>query len=127
MRAARLSVAAVALASLAGGVVTSGCDVQRAVDCARLALAVANSGDTLENAVLTSLVEDDAGALEELHRDVEELKDRVRDTDVREAADSVAEAADNVQRAAEEGGEPDLTPLADATDELTEVCTPSGE
>jgi methyl-accepting chemotaxis protein len=77
--------------------------------------------------VLTSLVEDDVSALEELHRDVDELRDRVRDTDVREAADSVAEAADNVASAAEDGREPDLTPLADATDELTSVCTPSAE
>jgi hypothetical protein len=127
----RLSAASSALApalalALAAGA-TSACDIQQAVDCTRLALQISTASDRIEQAVTTSLLGDDTDAFQELAEDVEELNRRIEDTEVREAADSVAEAADNLQQAVERGETPDLSPLADATSELTTVCTPSGE
>ncbi|MGP3970247.1 hypothetical protein [Streptomyces sp. 6N223] len=110
--------------TLAAGASTA-CDVQRAVDCAVLALEVSNAGDRVAEAVATSVIEDDADAFRELAEDIEELQDRVQDTDVREAAESVGEAAENIEQAVERGETPDLSPLVDATSELTGVCTPS--
>ncbi|MGP4114372.1 hypothetical protein ACTWP5_26110 [Streptomyces sp. 4N509B] len=106
---------------------TLACDLQRAVDCAQLALEVTTSADSLENALSTEALGDDVDALDELSEDVGELQDRVGDTDVQEAADSVVEAAENLTRAVEEGEVPDLTPLADATSELTTVCASAPE
>jgi hypothetical protein len=126
VRTAGTAVAAVTAAVLAG-VAGTGCDVQRAVDCAELALAVAASGDAVEDAAGTERLQDDVTAYEELNDDLADLGDRVEDTEVREAADAVSEAARNLERAAEDGTAPDLSPLADAIDELTEVCTPADE
>jgi hypothetical protein len=111
--------------ALAGGAV-SACDLDRAVDCARLALQVSNASDRVADAVATSVLDDDIDAFGELAEDIGELERRVNDTDVREAAESVSEAAENLQRTVEDGREPDLTPLVDATAELTTVCSPSG-
>jgi hypothetical protein len=128
VRRRRLPAGAGALAltvALAAGAGTA-CDVQRAVDCAVLALEVSNAGDRVAEAVATSAVEDDLRAFRELGEDIDELTDRVEDTDVREAAESVGEAANNLEQAVERGEAPGLSPLLDATAELTTVCTPSG-
>jgi hypothetical protein len=128
MRFARTGLAAGAgVAVLAAGLLATGCDVQRAVDCARLAVAVANSEQAVEDAATTAVEGDDPAAFAQLARDVDELTDRVQDTDVRAAAEDVSRAAENVQTALEAGGQPDLTPLAEATDELTGVCAADPE
>ncbi len=97
------------------------------MDCAELALTVAASGDAVGDAAGAERLQDEVSAVEELNDDLAELGDQAEDTDVREAADSVADAARNIQQAAEDGTTPDHSPLTDAIDELTEVCTPAGE
>ncbi|MBL1068463.1 hypothetical protein [Streptomyces sp. 7-21] len=126
-RPGRLGAAAAALAVAAAAAGTLACDVQRAVDCARLALSVADAAADLERAASTEGLSDDSSALDELAEEIRELEDRVGDTDIQQAAEAVLEAGRNIQRAAEQGEAPDLSPLADATDELTSVCTPDGE
>lgn len=123
MRANRMTTIAALAALAAAG--AAGCDVQRAVDCARLAAQVTDAAADLQQAVNTESLQDDADALDELTRDVDELQGEVDDTDVRDAAQSVLDAAESVQQSAEQGSTPDLSPLTEATDELTSICTAS--
>ncbi|KAB8161412.1 hypothetical protein FH609_027005 [Streptomyces sp. 3MP-14] len=115
-----LSGGAVAVAAAFG---TLGCDLQRAVDCTRLALEVSNSVDALGRALDS---EDPTGfldAADAAENDLNELSADVSDTDVRDAADSVGEAIDNVRAGVADGDVPDLSPLNAAVDELTSACT----
>jgi hypothetical protein len=100
-----------------------GCDVQRAVDCARLALEVSESVDRLERAASGEDPEAFVDAADAVTGDIDELRGSVEDTDVREAADSVREAVDSVSGSFEEGVTVDLSPLGDAVGELTGACT----
>lgn len=125
-RSLTLTAAGAALATLVAAATTA-CDPERAVDCARFAVDVALSAERLEDAVITSVLDDDTEALEELAEDVEELQDRIEDTDVTQAAESVLQAAENIVEAAREGEVPDLEPLADATTELTTICGSSDD
>lgn len=124
LRAGGGGVALAASLALAFGTTTA-CDLQQAVDCARLALQVSTAADRVGEAVATSVILDDDEAFRELADDIDELRDRIENTDVREAADAVVEAAENIEEAIDRGETPDLSPLADATAELTTVCTPT--
>ncbi|MDT0307824.1 hypothetical protein RM780_12745 [Streptomyces sp. DSM 44917] len=116
--------AALAAGVLLSGAAASGCDLQAAVDCARLAVEVTESAQVLEQAAQAEDPQAVVDAADSVNREVQELRDEVGDADVREAADSVLEAAENIGASAEAGTVPDLTPLLDATDELSEACTP---
>lgn len=102
---------------------TLGCDLQRAVDCTRLALEVSSSVETLGRALDADDPTGFVDAADEAERDLDELSGDVSDTDVQDAADSVGEAIDNVRAGVAAGEAPDLSPLNAAVDELTSACT----
>lgn len=115
-----LSLAALtALATL-----TTACETtDRAVDCAKLALAVSRDIDDLERAAIGSALDQDATEVTEaIEDDAEKVKERTDNADVGKAADDVAKAAKDVAKASTEDRDPDLTPLKDAGTELTKVC-----
>ncbi|WP_063784217.1 hypothetical protein [Streptomyces sp. SBT349] len=118
-----LAASGAALAVVLSTVAMTGCDLQRAVDCARLAVEVTDSVATFELATEGENPGVVVDAADEVTDDVAELRDRVEDTDVRAAADSVQEAVDSIADGVENGTPVDLSPLGDATAELTEVCT----
>ncbi len=122
-KAAVTGAASAALAVLAT-VTLAGCDFGRAVDCARLALEVSQSVEELEQAAQGENPDVLLDAADAVGNDIQELRDGVDDADVREAADSVEEAVDSVRSGVEDGTPIDLSPLGDAANSLTEVCTP---
>ncbi|WP_159037313.1 hypothetical protein [Streptomyces specialis] len=120
------SAAAVGLVS-ALTVVTAGltasCDLARAVDCARLALEVTNAADDLGNAIATGDVAAFDAAADSLSANVDEVRGDVDDSDVDAAADSVQQALDSIESGFRNGTEVDVSPLFDATGQLTDACS----
>jgi hypothetical protein len=122
----RFGAFAVTLAACAVTAVAACDTVQRAVDCAQLALEVSASTTRLADAAAQGDPDAFADAAADVDRDLSELRDGAGDTDVAAAADAVAEAVGNIQAGVDSGTpltEIDLSPLADATGELSQVCT----
>lgn len=106
---------------------TVGCDaVDKALDCGRLAVEISNDVDTLQDAVTGAAVNpaDADKVLDALDKDIEKVGDRTDNADVSKALDDLRKAVDNVRTSVDSGKHPDLTPVKDATGELTKVCTP---
>ncbi|MFI0780571.1 hypothetical protein [Streptomyces sp. NPDC021212] len=106
---------------------TTGCGaVEKALDCGRLAVEISNDVDNLTDAVsgaATDPTEADK-VLDALDKDIDKVGDRTDNTDVDKALGDLRKAVDNVQTSVDSGKHPDLTPVKDATTELTNVCTP---
>ncbi|MGR3937817.1 hypothetical protein [Streptomyces sp. BRA346] len=105
----------------------AGCDaVDKALDCGRLAVEISNDVDTLQDAVTGAAVNpaDADKILDALDKDIDKVGDRTDNTDVSKALDDLTKAVDNVRTSVDSGKHPDLTPVKDATGELTKVCTP---
>jgi hypothetical protein len=119
-------VATLAALGMLAPVMVTGCDAkERAVDCAKLAIAVSRSYDELERTALTAALDEDPEQFTDaLRRDAEKVRDRTDNVDVRRAADAVLDAATEVRQTLEDGRTPELSVLGDATAELTRVCTP---
>ncbi|WP_250847692.1 hypothetical protein [Streptomyces hygroscopicus] len=120
--------AVTALAAVALAVpLAVGCGaVEKALDCAQLAVEISNDVDDLQD-VLTGAADNPAGAekvLDALAEDIDKVGDRTDDADVGKAVDSLQKAVDTVQKSVDSGERPDLTPVRDAAGELTGVCTP---
>ncbi|GLV78567.1 hypothetical protein [Streptomyces hygroscopicus] len=120
--------AVTALAAVALAVpLTAGCGaVEKALDCAQLAVEISNDVDDLQD-VLTGAADNPADAekvLDALEEDIDKVGDRTDDADVGKAVDSLQKAVDTVQKSVDSGERPDLTPVRDAAGELTGVCTP---
>ncbi|MEU0806323.1 hypothetical protein [Streptomyces sp. NPDC005970] len=120
----RRTTAFTALAAVALAVpITVGCSaVDRAIDCAQLAVDITTGVDNLQDAVTDPQNADNV--LDALKKDIDEAKDKTGDADVGKAVDHLQKAVDNVQTAIDKGEDPDLSPIKDAADELTKVCTP---
>ncbi|MFC0602088.1 hypothetical protein [Streptomyces palmae] len=121
--AAALTAAALALSIP----LLTGCDsVRKAVDCARLAVEISNDVNDLQSALTATAVNpDDADRIiDSLDRDLAKLDKRTDNTDVGKAVDNLQQAVDNVRTALDRGEKPDLSPVAAAAGELTDVCTP---
>ncbi|WP_326596854.1 hypothetical protein [Streptomyces sp. NBC_01803] len=102
---------------------TAGCDLQQAVDCARLALEVTSSAEALGQAVEANDPQAFADAADTLTGDVSDVQNDVDDADVSAAADSIQAALDSIQAGFEDGTVVDLSPLYDATGQLTDACS----
>ncbi|MDX3233279.1 hypothetical protein [Streptomyces sp. ME19-01-6] len=117
------ALAAVALAMP----ITAGCSaVEKAIDCAQLAVDITTDVDNLQDAV-SGTVNDPQDAdkiLDALDNDIDKIKDKTDNADVGKAVDHLQQAVDNVQTAIDKGQDPDLTPVKDAAGELTKVCSP---
>ncbi|MEV0598103.1 hypothetical protein AB0I82_02190 [Streptomyces sp. NPDC050315] len=121
-RAAAVVVLAVAL--LAGCDTAEGED--RAVGCARFALAVSDAIGDLEHAVLESALDQEAdAAVDALDAAVAELTKRSSGAEVQEAATAVGAAAAEVRTALSQDRKPDLAPLRSAGLRLIRTC-PNG-
>ncbi|WP_340561248.1 hypothetical protein [Streptomyces sp. GSL17-111] len=123
MRRTLLTVAAATIAATA----LIGCSaVEKAISCANTAAAVAQSVNDLQDAV-GNAGEDPAAAAEALNaidNDLDEIEKNTGDADVNQAVGDLRAAVDNVRTSLDDGQTPDLTPIGDATGELTNVCTP---
>lgn len=108
--------------------VLTACDaVQKAFDCAQLAVEVSNDVNNLQEALTGAAVnpEDTVKIIDILEDDLAEIDDRTDNADVSKAVDDLQKAVGNVRTAIDQGDRtPDLTPVTDALGELTNVCTP---
>ncbi|AQA12139.1 hypothetical protein HUF15_17785 [Streptomyces samsunensis] len=124
----RRTTAVTALAAVALVVpVTVGCGaVEKALDCAQLAVDISNDVDNLQDALTGAAVDPQEAdkVLDALDKDIDTMDDRTDNADVGKAVDDLQKAVDNVQKSVDSGDRPDLTPVRDAAGELTKVCTP---
>lgn len=107
--------------------ITVGCSaVEKALDCAQLAVEISNDVDDLQDALTGAAVNpDDADKiLDALDKDIDKMGGRTDNADVGKAVDHLQKAVDNVQKSVDSGQNPDLTPVRDAASELTNVCSP---
>ncbi|ADI09809.1 secreted protein [Streptomyces bingchenggensis BCW-1] len=107
--------------------ITAGCSaVEKAIDCAQLAVDITTDVDDLQDAVGGAVVDpqDADKILDALDKDIDKIKDKTDNADVGKAVDDLQKAVDNVQTAIDKGQDPDLTPVKDAAGELTKVCSP---
>ncbi|MEU0845950.1 hypothetical protein ABZ370_41795 [Streptomyces sp. NPDC005962] len=105
---------------------TTGCDaVDKALDCGRLAVEISNDVDNLQDAVTGAAVDPTEAdkVFDALDKDIDKVGDRTDNTDVGKALDHLRNAVDNVQKSVDSGNRPDLTPVKNATAELSKVCT----
>ncbi|WP_413101480.1 hypothetical protein [Streptomyces sp. Inha503] len=123
----RRTTALTALAAVALAVpVTVGCGaVEKALDCAQLAVEISNDVDNLQDAVTGAAVDPQQAdkILDSLDKDIDKVGDRTDNADVGKAVDDLQKAVDNVQKSIDSGKDPDLTPVKDAAGELTKVCS----
>ncbi|TMU94376.1 hypothetical protein [Streptomyces sp. DASNCL29] len=124
----RRTTAITALAAVALAVpVTVGCSaVEKALDCAQLAVEISNDVDNLQDALTGAAVDPQQAdkILDALDKDIDKVGDRTDNADVGKAVDDLQKAVDNVQKSVDSGKDPDLTPVKDAAGELTNVCSP---
>ncbi|GAA1107768.1 MULTISPECIES: hypothetical protein [Streptomyces violaceusniger group] len=124
----RRTTAITALAAVALAVpVTVGCSaVEKALDCAQLAVEISNDVDNLQDALTGAAVDPQQAdkILDSLDKDIDKVGDRTDNADVGKAIDDLQQAVDNVQKSVDSGKDPDLTPVKDAAGELTNVCSP---
>ncbi|MEE4593927.1 hypothetical protein V2J94_18870 [Streptomyces sp. DSM 41524] len=124
----RRTTAITALAAVALAVpVTVGCSaVEKALDCAQLAIEISNDVDNLQDALTGAAVDPQQAdkILDALDKDIDKVGDRTDNADVGKAVDDLQKAVDNVQKSVDSGKDPDLTPVKDAAGELTNVCSP---
>ncbi|MBA6438397.1 MULTISPECIES: hypothetical protein [Streptomyces] len=124
----RRTTAITALAAVALAVpVTVGCSaVEKALDCAQLAVEISNDVDDLQDALTGAAVDPQQAdkILDALDKDIDKVGDRTDNADVGKAVDDLQKAVDNVQKSVDSGKDPDLTPVKDAAGELTNVCSP---
>ncbi|MEU3960544.1 hypothetical protein AB0F42_12075 [Streptomyces buecherae] len=106
-------------------------DVDKAMDCAELAVDVSESIDDLQQAVLKRAVMEGSGnekksdeALDEINKNIDDLDKKTDNADIEKALDHLDKAVDNVTTAIRNDEKPDLTPVADAGRELTSACKP---
>jgi hypothetical protein len=128
---ARASVYALALAALAGLVLTGCGGAQRALDCARTATTIAGDLQDLQSTATNVGQVSDPGrrkatvaALDKVRADLRKLDDRTDDSDVHAAVGDLDTAVRNARTSAQHGTAPDLGPVGSAAGHLTTACAP---
>ncbi|MGP3983359.1 hypothetical protein [Streptomyces sp. KR80] len=120
------ALAATAALALAAPALAACSAVDKALDCAQTATTVSNNVEDLQQAV------GDAGenpaeaqrALDQIDKNLADLGDKTDNADVEKAVNDLNAGVKNVREAIEQGENPDITPITDATSELTKVCSP---
>ncbi|MEU5597268.1 hypothetical protein [Streptomyces sp. NPDC020298] len=106
----------------------AGCSaVDKALDCMQTAHAVADDVTDLQFAAAHAAVNPDRAdaSLDDIDKDLKKIGNRTDNADLNKTVDDLDKAVDNVRTAIKNGDKtPDLTPVKDATVELTKVCTP---
>ncbi|WP_410538399.1 hypothetical protein [Streptomyces sp. KL2] len=123
----RRTALAAALAPVVLTLPLAGCStVQNALDCANTAVVVVDSANALQQAVADG-VENPAEvdrSLDRINENLDKIIENTDNADITRVAEDMQKAADDVRESVEQGRTPDAGPLADAADELTQVCTP---
>ncbi|MEU6549705.1 hypothetical protein ABZ915_05340 [Streptomyces sp. NPDC046915] len=121
-----------ALAVAAAGIALTAClaascsAVDKALDCMQTAHSVADDVTDLQFAAAHAAVNPKRAdaSLDDIDKDLKEIKNKTENADVDKAADDLDKAVHNVRTAIKDGDStPDLSPVKDATGELTKVCT----
>jgi hypothetical protein len=104
-----------------------GCSaVQNALDCANTAVVIVDSANALQQATADG-IENPAEINESLNR-IDENLDKITgstdNADIGKVAEDLQKSVDNVRESVEQGKTPDVSPVVDAADELTQICTP---
>jgi hypothetical protein len=122
---------ALALAAVAGLVLTGCGGAQRALDCAKTAATIAGDLQDLQStATNIGQVSDPSrrkatvSALDKVRADLRGLDDRTDDSDVHAAVGNLDTAVRNARTSAQNGTRPDLKPVATAAGHLTTACAP---
>ncbi|MBA0049591.1 hypothetical protein E0L36_01290 [Streptomyces sp. AJS327] len=100
--------------------------VEKALDCGKTALVVAEAADDLQRAV-SDATEDPTEAresLDRIDRNLEKISDETDDADVGKAVESLESAVQSVRQDLKQGDTPKAGPVGDAADDLTAVCKP---
>ncbi|MCQ0022886.1 hypothetical protein M4914_07915, partial [Streptomyces somaliensis DSM 40738] len=113
--------------ALAAALTLTGCGaLDKALDCARTAEAIAASVDRLGRAA--SNAGDPARireSLDEIDRELATLKGKTDNADLSKAVDDLSKGVEQVRTSLRNGDTtPDLKPVTDATAEIGRVCTP---
>ncbi|GAA2432659.1 hypothetical protein [Streptomyces macrosporus] len=117
-----------ALAPLALALPLLGCSaVQNALDCANTAVVIVDSANDLQQAVSDG-AENPAEidrSLDRIDQNLDKIGESTDGGDVGKVVEDLRRAVDNARTAADNGEAPDVTPVVDAADELSKVCTPN--
>ncbi|RII19751.1 hypothetical protein DSC45_07050 [Streptomyces sp. YIM 130001] len=118
---------AVATVALAAPLAVGCSAVDKALDCVHTADDVAESATDLQRAVEKAgddpLAADEA--LDAIEKNLGEIGDKADDADVGKAVDHLQKAVGNVRDSIKSGDStPDVSPVVDATGELTKACKP---
>ncbi|MGW8379993.1 hypothetical protein [Streptomyces sp. ODS28] len=120
---------AVALGTTAiSALALTGCGaVDKALDCARTATAVAQAADDLQQAAsdATENPEQAQRSLDKIDKNLDTIGDSTGDTDVNKAVDDLSSSVQDARKDLDAGRTPDTGKVGDAADELTGVCKPS--
>ncbi|GAA4918009.1 hypothetical protein ACFPM3_33205 [Streptomyces coeruleoprunus] len=106
----------------------TGCGaLDKALDCARTAEAIASSVDRLSQAVSTA--GNDPTQIEEsltaIDKELANLKDSTDNADLSKAVDDLSKGVETVRTSVKNGDTtPDIKPVTDAATEIGKVCTP---
>ncbi|WP_165988439.1 hypothetical protein [Streptomyces sp. YIM 98790] len=123
-RAPRLAITALALAAPFS---LTSCDaISTALDCANTAVTIANTVGELQQAAESASWNpvEARESLDSIDRNLDELRDQTGNADLVKAVEELQAAVDNVRQSADTGAPPDLTPVVNASEEVTSVCSP---
>ncbi|MCT2591234.1 hypothetical protein LHJ74_15185 [Streptomyces sp. N2-109] len=100
--------------------------LDKALDCANTAVTIAGTVDDLQQAVSGATEDPQAAreALTSIDKNLDKLQDETDDGDVSKAVKDMATAVDDARTDIEQGRSPDVGPVGDAADDLTNVCSP---
>ncbi|MER6999887.1 hypothetical protein [Streptomyces sp. NPDC000410] len=126
IRLRRTALAVVTALALTTGAVGCGA-LDKALECAQTAEAIAASVDKLSQAVNTASEDPTqlTEALDEIDKELGSLKDKTDNADLSKAVDDLSKGVENVRTSVENGDTtPDIKPVTDAAAEIGKVCTP---
>ncbi|MFG2196263.1 hypothetical protein [Streptomyces sp. NPDC048639] len=119
-------IAALAAVAVAVPVTTACSAVEKALDCAQTADAILTSVEDLQQAA-SSAVDNPAEAeraLDRIDKNLDDIGDKTDNADVSKAVDDLNGAVKGVRESVDQGKTPDVTPVTNAANELTKVCSP---
>ncbi|AJC58141.1 hypothetical protein [Streptomyces sp. 769] len=125
-RPAATALAALAAATLALPLLSACGAVQKAMDCTHTATALVDGVDTLRTAA-DKAADDPQGAdkaLDALDADLRKLSASTDDPELSKAIDKMNGGIKDARTALRDHKAPDLTPIGQATSDITAACTP---
>ena len=125
-RPAATALAALTVAALAIPALTACGAVQKAMDCANTASAVADSVGKLQDAVGNAVdrPDDARKALDDIDTKLDKVSDSASDPELSKAVDRMNTGIKDVRKDLDAAKAPDITPITDAAGDMTKICTP---